>query len=171
MKRSLAKVRNDFGYAAGVGSCSERTGWAGRNAAATSPTIPMHARTIIAAAYDVFPRLETRIVPATAAPRDEPRLETERDKPEISPCSSSGKADCTTLTDGVSIAPTPRPISKSPGANAHGLGEPFTIASRTPMPAIVATEPAMMRERCWYRLASRSAASDEAKMPAVAAVK
>jgi hypothetical protein len=34
---------------------------------ATSPTIPMHARTIIAATYDLSPRLETRIVPATAA--------------------------------------------------------------------------------------------------------
>jgi hypothetical protein len=37
----------------------------------------------------VFPeaRSETRIVPAIAVPKDEPRLETLRDSPEISPCS------------------------------------------------------------------------------------
>ena len=31
------------------------------------------------------------------------------------------------LTDGVSITPTPSPMSSSPGANAHALGEPFTM--------------------------------------------
>src|SRR5512132_166755 len=131
----------------------------------------MHARKIIAAAYDLSPRLETRMVPATAAPREEPRLETERDKPEISPWSSSGKADCTTLTEGVSITPTPRPINRSPGANAQALEEPFTTASRTPIPAIAVTKPTKMSVRCAYFLANRSAASDDAKMPAVAAVK
>ena len=37
----------------------------------------------------MFPeaRSETRIVPAIAVPKDEPRLETLRDSPEISPCS------------------------------------------------------------------------------------
>jgi hypothetical protein len=38
-------------------------------------------------------------------------LEMLRDRPEISPCSSSGKLDWTTFTEGVSIAPTPRPMS------------------------------------------------------------
>ena len=42
----------------------------------------------------------TRMVPAIAVPSDEPMLETLRDSPEISPCRSSGKADCTTLTEG-----------------------------------------------------------------------
>ena len=42
----------------------------------------------------------TRMVPAIAVPSEEPRLETLRDSPEISPCCSSGKADCTTLTEG-----------------------------------------------------------------------
>jgi len=35
-----------------------------------------------------------------AAPREEPRLDTLRDSPEISPWRCSGKLDCTTLTDG-----------------------------------------------------------------------
>ena len=53
-----------------------------------------------------------------------------------------GEADCTTFTDGVSITPTPRPMRRSPGANAQTLGEPFTRASRTTTPAIVVTKPA-----------------------------
>ena len=110
-------------------------------------------------------------MPATAVPSDEPRLEMQRDKPEISPCCSSGNADCTTLTDGVSITPTPRPMSKSPGANAPALGEPFTRVSRTTTPAIVVMKPAVTSVRCAYFLASRSAASDDTKMPPVAAVK
>ena len=57
-------------------------------------------------------------MPAIAVPNDEPRLEMLRERPEISPCSASGKLDCTTFTDGVSIAPRPRPISSSPGTNA-----------------------------------------------------
>jgi hypothetical protein len=75
------------------------------------------------------------------------------------------------LTDGVSIKPSPNPISSSPGAKAQTLGEPITMASRTPMPAIVTRNPAMMRVRCARRLARRSAASDDASKPTVAAVK
>ena len=40
----------------------------------------------MAAAYERPPKLEMRMLPATAMPRDEPKLETQRDKPEISPC-------------------------------------------------------------------------------------
>ena len=125
----------------------------------------------MAAAYAPLSRPATRMVPATAVPSDDPRLETQRDRPEISPCWCSGNADCTTLTDGVSIAPTPRPRSRSPGANAHALGELLTNARSTAMPTIVATKPAMMRVRCGYFLASRSAASEDTRMPPVAAVK
>ena len=75
------------------------------------------------------------------------------------------------LTEGVSMTPTPRPRSRSPGAKAHGLGEPLTKPSSTAIPAIVATKPAMMSVRCAYFLASRSAARDATKMPPVAAVK
>ena len=39
------------------------------------------------------------------------------------------------------------------------------------MPAMVTRKPAMIRVRCACRLANRSAASDEARMPTVAAVK
>ena len=55
----------------------------------------------------------------------DPRFDTLRDSPEISPWRSSGKLDCTRLTDGVSIKPRPSPIKRSPGAKAHTLGEPL----------------------------------------------
>jgi hypothetical protein len=121
--------------------------------------------------YDRSVRPETRIVPPIAVPSDEPRLDTLRDRPDISPWRSSGKLDCTMLTEGVSITPTPMPIRKSPGAKAYTLGEPFTSASRTPMPASVVMNPATISVRCGCRLASRSAASDENRIPPVAAVK
>ena len=111
------------------------------------------------------------MVPATAVPSDEPRLDTLRDSPEISPWCSSGKLDCTTLTDGVSIAPTPRPMRRSPGRerpDARGAGHQ---GEQDADPASVTTKPAMMRVRCGYRLARRSAASDDTRMPTVAAVK
>ena len=93
------------------------------------------------------------MVPATAVPRDEPRLEMQRDKPEISPCCSSPNADCTTLTDGVSITPTPRPSSSNPGAKAQALGDHLTSARSTATPMMVATKPAMISVRCAYFLA------------------
>ena len=62
-------------------------------------------------------------------------METLRDRPEISPCCSSGKLDCTTFTDGVSMTPRPRPISSSPGANATTRDEAPTSASSRPIPA------------------------------------
>jgi hypothetical protein len=111
------------------------------------------------------------MVPAIAVPKLEPRLDTLRDSPEISPCSLSGKLDCTTLTEGVSITPRPRPIRSSPGANDQAVAEPLTINSKTAMPAIVRTNPARIRVRCERRLASRSAASEETRRPSVAAVK
>jgi hypothetical protein len=42
-------------------------------------------RAIIASAYERFPvtRLDTRIVPTIAVPKDEPRFDTLRDRPEI----------------------------------------------------------------------------------------
>ena len=83
---------------------------------------PTAARVTIAKAYarpGVVVMPATRMVPAIAAPSEEPRLDTLRDRPEISPCLSSGKLDWTTLTEGVSIPPSPRPISSRPGAKAH----------------------------------------------------
>src|ERR1700748_702411 len=101
------------------------------------------------------------MVPAIPVPSVEPRLEMQRDRPEISPCWDSGNADCTTFTDGVSITPTPRPMSKRPGANAHALGDPFTYASKTATPTIEVTKPVMISPRCENFLASRSAPSDD----------
>src|SRR5689334_10470101 len=62
------------------------------------------------------------MVPAIAVPIDDPRLDALRDRPEISPWRFSGKADCTTLTEGVSMTPTPRPIRNTPGLFLIGLG-------------------------------------------------
>ena len=39
------------------------------------------------------------------------------------------------------------------------------------IPTMVITKPAMMSVRCWYRLTRRPAASEDSKMPTVAAVK
>jgi hypothetical protein len=41
----------------------------------------------------------TRTEPTRAVPNDDPRLETLRDRPEMSRWSASGKLDWTTLTD------------------------------------------------------------------------
>ena len=62
------------------------------------------------------------MVPAIVVPNDEPRLETLRESPEISPCSSSGKLDWTTFTEGVSLAPTPGPNRNSPTRNGPRVG-------------------------------------------------
>ena len=106
------------------------------------------------------------IVPAIAVPNDEPRLETLRDSPEISPCSASGKLDWTTLTEGVSIAPTPRPIRNSPGTNAQTLVRGLDEAEQEPDPGDRDDE-AGDDQRPLRVAASprRSAASDEMRMP------
>ena len=142
--------------------------------AVTSPMTPTAARVTIAKAYarpgvDVMPA--TRMVPAIAAPREEPRFDTLRESPEISPCLSSPKLDWTTFTEGVSIPPSPKPISSSPGTKANLLWVPVTRKSRTPTPAMVTRKPTRMRVRWGNFLASLSAASDETRIPTVAAVK
>src|SRR3954454_19399751 len=133
-----------------VGPGSATTGPRGSSAAAQSPRIPIPASASIAAAYAPFVRPATRIVPATAVPMDEPRLDTERDSPEISPCISSSKLDCTRLTDGISIAPRPNPVRKSPGARPHALVVALAPTRSTAMPTMVVTNPAMIRVR-WAR--------------------
>jgi hypothetical protein len=57
-----------------------------------------------------------------------------------------------------------------PGAKATTREEAPTGASRSPIPAMVTTKPAMNRVFCGRRFASRSAASDETSTPTVAAV-
>jgi hypothetical protein len=85
-----------------------------------------------------------------AVPSDEPRFDTLRDSPLISPWRFSGNADCTTFTEGVSITPIPSPMRNNPGAKAQTLGELATMARNRPIPAIVPTKPAMISVRCWY---------------------
>jgi hypothetical protein len=69
------------------------------------------------------------------------------------------------------MMPTPTPIRNSPGARYQAPGWPFTMASSTMMPAMVITKPARMSVHDRNRRASRPAASDDSKMPTVAAVK
>src|SRR6478752_5397384 len=111
------------------------------------------------------------MVPATAVPSDEPRLDTLRDTPEISPCCWSGKLDCTTLTDGVSIVPRPTPMSRSPGTNDHGVALPEAITSSRATPTMDNTKPPRMRLRCDVRRARRAAANEETMRPRVVAEK
>ncbi|SLH75161.1 Uncharacterised protein [Mycobacteroides abscessus subsp. abscessus] len=106
-----------------------------------------------------------------AVPRQEPRLEMLRDSPEISPCRLSLNADWTMSTEGVSMVPSPTPISRRPGANPHGLTERPARARRTAMPAMVVAKPMMIRARRVRRRASHAADSEVARSPAVAAVK
>src|SRR3954447_6192128 len=140
---SMSEVEDGASYdAASVGSGS-RVSWLigcrGRNQAAASPPSPATPREAMAAVYAPVLKPATRIVPAMAVPSDEPRLEMERDNPEISPCWSSPKLDCTTLTDGVSMPPSPNPTRSNPGTNAQMLSDAFTSAISTAMPAMEMT--------------------------------
>ena len=74
------------------------------------------------------------MVPAMAVPKDEPRFEMLRDRPEISPWRASAKLDCTTFTDGVSITPSPRPIRSRPGTKAMIRSVETTRAISRPTP-------------------------------------
>src|SRR5207245_11792459 len=124
--------------------CSEDDSGRGRNSAATRPPAPATVSATSARPYarlGVLAMPATRMVPAIAVPSDEPRLETLRDSPEISPWRSSGKLDCTTFTDGVSIVPLPRPISNSPGTNVATPDVSLPSASKSAMPASVTTNP------------------------------
>jgi hypothetical protein len=78
-----------------AGAQAGRSSLEGRSNAAPSPMSPNRTRETIAQAYDRYPgaTTDTMIVPAIAVPKDEPRLETLRESPEISPCSASGKLD------------------------------------------------------------------------------
>src|SRR5207342_2568337 len=104
----------------------------GRNRAAPNPTRPTTPSAAIASPYErsgvvVIPA--TRMVPAIAVPKDDPRLDTLRESPEISPWRLSPKLDCTTLTEGVSMSPRPSPIRSRPETKRHTAGEPVTRAS------------------------------------------
>src|SRR4051794_4394752 len=92
-------------------------GGRGRSSAATQPTSAKAPTTTIAVRNGAFPRAVAATItdPAIATPSEEPRFDTLLDTPEMSPWTFSGQADCTTLTDAVSIAPTPKPMRNRPG--------------------------------------------------------
>src|SRR5262249_42606546 len=141
--RAAAWPRRQFvnlGYCAGVSM-----GALGSSNAAIRPTTANTNSTVTARAYPSFgwdTRLETMTVPAIATPSDEPRFETLRDRPEISPWSASEKLDCTTLTDAVSIIPTPKPTSRRLGTKGNTPDVPGASSNSRAMPAIVNTKPA-----------------------------
>ena len=86
--------------------------------------------------------LDTTMLPAIATPRDDPRLDTARESPEISPWSASGNDDWTMFTDAVSITPIPSPISSRPGMKVAKLEVGEAKSTSRTMPTIVATNPA-----------------------------
>ena len=113
----------------------------------------------------------TRIDPASAVPSEDPRLETHRDRPEISPWSLSGKLDWTTLTDEVSMVPTPMPFSSSPGTQVQ-KGECARTSVRSKIvPTAEIRKPVMISHRCECRRANLSAAADAARIPIVDGVR
>ena len=112
----------------------------------------------------------TRTEPTSAVPSDDPRFETLRDRPEMSPWSASGKLDWTTLTEEVSMTPTPAPNSSSPGIQVMMPEWARTSVSSRIMPAAETANPAMISCRCGRRRANRSAPAEVARMPTVAGV-
>ena len=112
----------------------------------------------------------TRIVPATAVPSDEPRLDTLRDRPEISPWSSSGKLDWTRLTEG-SASPDSQADQQEPGGERPGARRAGRHGDEQADPAQRHDEAGDDQGPLRRLFASRSAASDETRMPSVAAVK
>ena len=110
------------------------------------------------------------MVPAIAVPSDEPRFDTQRDVQEIWLCWSSGKADWTTFTEGVSITPRPNPMSSSPGKGPFAWGV-LDDQDQKDDTGDGGRKPGEDQVRCWNRFASAPAASEDTKMPKVAAVK
>src|SRR5207247_1203863 len=82
-----ADQRSESWRQAGEDQPTCRSGLPGRRMAAPRPMSPNTATATIAHVYARFPvaTTETRIVPAIAVPKDEPRLDTLRERPEISP--------------------------------------------------------------------------------------
>ena len=104
------------------------------------------------------------MVPAMAVPSEEPRLDTLRDRPEISPCSLLGEARLHDVDRRREHHAEPQADQEQARARRpRRSAMPVTMASSTPMPAIVTTKPGRMRVRCARRFASRSAASDDSQ--------
>ena len=142
----------------------------------TARTRPMRVSTSITvrATANGFPAgslTATSTEPTRAVPRDEPRFETLRDRPEMSPWSVSGKLDWTTLTEEVSMVPTPAPNRNSPGIHRQTPAFALTRSSSRSMPTAVIRKPAMISHRCGCRRANLSAAAEAARIPIVPGVR
>ena len=109
----------------------------------------------------------TRIEPTSAVPSDEPRLDTHLDSPEMSPCSASGKLDCTRLTEDVSMIPVPAPSSSNPGIQVQIAEWARTSANSSRKPMVAIVKPAITSQRCGCRRANRSAPAEEMRITMV----
>src|SRR4051794_29162405 len=146
-------------------------GLRGMNRAASRPSKESPASSPSATANGVprcWPSAATRTDPATATPSDEPRLETARDRPEMSAWSSSPNDDCTTLTEAVSMTPMPKPISSRPGTKVHTDESSRTSSGTRIMPIVVSTKPPRTSMACARRLAIRPATAEASSTPIVA---
>ena len=86
------------------------------------------------------------MVPAIAVPRDDPRLDTERDRPEISPCSSSGSSTAR-RSRRRQHEPEAQADQEKPGTNASTLSG-VTRPIKMTMPVTVVTKPATINVFC-----------------------
>src|SRR5215468_4722640 len=110
--------------------------WRGMSTPSTRP-IRVNTSIIVRATAKGFPAgslTATMTEPTRAVPNDDPRLETLRDNPEISPWSLLGQLDWTTLTDEVSMTPIPAPNRNSPGIQVQTPESARTKASSKAMP-------------------------------------
>src|SRR5215475_14964039 len=125
----------------------------GRRGMSTPRTRPIRVNTsiIVRATAKGLPAgslTATMTEPTRAVPNEDPRLETLRDSPEMSPWSRSGQLDWTTLTDEVSMTPIPAPNRNSPGTQVQTPECALTRASSRIMPTAVIRKPAMISHRC-----------------------
>ena len=91
-----------------------------------------------------------------------------RERPDISPWSLSGNADCTTFTDIVSMMPIPAPVTRSPGRKARMFVVNRDKSNSKRVPAMVVIKPDTMRNFRDRRLASLPATLDVTSSPMVA---
>ena len=129
------------------------------------PPPPWRRRT----ACPAFADAPTSTDPAMATPSEDPRLDTLRETPEMSPWTASGHADWTRFTDAVSMTPTPEAHEEQPGHEGPDRGVARrTRASSRPRPTTVPVKPTRISSRWGCRLAMRCAIAEDSRMPMVA---
>src|SRR5215813_12022817 len=141
-----------------------------RRGMSTPRTRPIRVNTsiIVRATANGFPAgslTATMTEPTRAVPNDDPRLETLRDSPDMSPWSLLGQLDWTTWTDEVSMTPMAAPNRNSPGIQVQMLGSAVTRASSRPTPTAVTGTPVMISHRCGWRGANWSGPATAIRIP------